>query len=314
MNLKKEKNMSVEPKDLDLNEEDVSDHEERFAIVNGKAVYDNPKSKGEKDKPNHIWARTPQLARIKAIKQGLIKEDASDVDALFSDENLSEDFKTNAKAIFEAAVLAKVDEQKAELQEAFEKQLEEQAEEFAASLVEKVDDYLNYVVSEWMESNEVAISNTLKASIAEDFMVGLKNLFSENYIEISDEQVDIVEQLSTKVDEIQLELDSAISANAELKEELNQHKKNVLIQSVSEGLSEVQSEKLKSLAENIEYVSDEDYKEKLVLTKKKYFSASTQTSDDVKESLDSDASTTLSESVSPMMAHYVESISRTLKK
>lgn len=250
-------------------------------------------------------------------EEGVVEEkkiDTSDVDSLFSNESLSEEFKDNAKAIFEAAVLAKVEEEKAQLQENFEKQLEEQAQEFAAGLVEKLDEYLNYVVLEWMEKNEVVIANKMKAEIAEDFMTGLKNLFVENHIELPDEQINVVEELTSKIEQIQSELDNVISINAEISEELNQHKKDVLIKTVSEGLSEVQSEKLKSLAENIEFVSEEDYKEKLLLTKKKYFS-SDKSSEEIKESsLDSDASTTLEESFTPAMARYVESISRTLKK
>jgi len=242
------------------------------------------------------------------------KIDVSDVDALFADENLSEEFKTNAKSIFEAAVLAKVDEQKEKLQEEFDLKLEEQTEEFAAGLVEKLDEYLNYVVSEWLETNQVSIQHNLKTEIAEGFMNGLKNLFIENYIDLPDEKVDAVEQLTVKLDEIQAELNKAISTNAELTEELNVHKMNDLIETVSEGLSEIQTEKLKSLAENIEFISEEDYKQKLILTKKKYFEQ-TKSEEKVEESsLDSDASTTLDESVSPAMAHYVQSISRTLKK
>jgi hypothetical protein len=252
-------------------------------------------------------------AKIK--EEGLVekKVDVSDVDTLFSNENLSEEFKTNAKAIFEAAVLAKVEEQKNELQEQFEKQLEEQTEEFAAGLVEKLDDYLNYVVSEWMENNQVAIQKSLKTEIAEDFMVGLKNLFVENHIDIPEEKIDFVEELTVKLDEIQSELDKAITTNSELTEQLNAHKKSALIKTVSEGLSEIQSEKLRSLAENIEFVSEEDYKQKLLLTKKKYFEQ-VKSEEKVETSLDSDASTMLDESVSPSMAHYVQSISRTLKK
>jgi hypothetical protein len=242
------------------------------------------------------------------------KIDVSDVDTLFADENLSEEFKTTAKSIFEAAVLAKVEEQTAGLQEEFEKKLEEQTEDFAVGLVEKLDDYLTYVVSEWLESNKVEIQHTLKSEIAEDFMTGLKNLFIENYIDLPEEKVDVVEQLSAKIDLIQAELDSAVSANAELTEELNAHKMSDLIYTVSEGLSEIQAEKLKSLAENIEFVSEEDYKQKLLLTKKKYFEQ-TKSEEKVEDtSIDSDASTTLDESVSPAMAHYVQSISRTLKK
>lgn len=238
-----------------------------------------------------------------------------DVEALFSGEELSEEFKTQAKAIFEAAVLAKVEEAKAELQEQVEEAIKEQTEQFAETLVTKVDEYLEYVVAEWMEENKVAVESGLKAQLAEDFMVGLKNLFTEHYVDIPEESVEVVESLAEKVQSLEKELDTAISTNSSLSEELNAYKKEIIIAEASEDLSEVQSAKLKSLAENIEYVSEEDYVQKILLTKKKYFVESKESEDSVSvktQSLDSEES--LDESFSPVMSHYVQSISRNVKK
>lgn len=237
-----------------------------------------------------------------------------DVDALFSGEELSEEFKTQAKAIFEAAVLAKVEEAKAELQEQVEAQIEEQTQAFAESLVAKVDEYLEYVVSEWMEENKVAVESGLKAQFAEDFMVGLKNLFTEHYVDLPEESTDVVEQLAQKVATLEEELDKAVSTNSSLSEELNAYRKEIIIAESAEGLSEVQAAKLKSLAENIEFVSEEDYTQKILLTKKKYFE-SKESEDSVSaktQSLDSEES--LDESFTPVMSHYVQSISRIVKK
>lgn len=238
-----------------------------------------------------------------------------DVEALFSGEELSEEFKTQAKAIFEAAVLAKVEEAKAELQEQVEESIKEQTDKFAETLVTKVDEYLEYVVAEWMEENKVAVESGLKAQLAEDFMVGLKNLFTEHYVDIPEESVEVVESLAEKVQSLEKELDTAISTNSSLSEELNAYKKEIIIAEASEDLSEVQSAKLKSLAENIEYVSEEDYVQKILLTKKKYFVESKESEDSVSvktQSLDSEES--LDESFSPVMSHYVQSISRNVKK
>lgn len=243
------------------------------------------------------------------------KVETSDVDALFSGEGLSEEFKNNAKAIFEAAVLAKVEEQKTELEEQYSAKLAEETQAFATNLVDKIDEYLEYVVSEYMEENKIAIEKGIKAELAEDFMLGLKNLFTEHYIDIPEEKVDVMSEFADKVEKLQEELDKIIGEKKSLSSELNELKKDKIVGEVSEGLSEVQTEKLKSLAEGIEFVSEEDYKEKLNLTKKKYFVESSDTKEPVKknESLDSDAST-LDESYSPTMNHYVQNISKFVKR
>jgi len=235
-----------------------------------------------------------------------------DVASLFSGEELSEEFKEKAKSIFEAAIQVKIDEKTKELEEQFQTQLEEQAKTFAESLVTKVDEYLEYVVDTWMEENKLAIERNVKAEVAEDFMVGLKNLFMEHYIDIPDEKVDVVEGLAAKVEELQGELDSVISERSELVDQLNSYRKEQLAAEVSEGLSEVQCAKLKSLAEHIEYVSDEDYKSKLQLTKKKYFDSKEE--ETVSESKGLDSVENLDESFSPVMSRYVQNISRIVKK
>lgn len=237
-----------------------------------------------------------------------------DVDTLFSGEGLTEEFKTQAKAIFEAAVLAKVEEAKAELQEQVEQQVQEQTQAFTENLVTKVDEYLEYVVSEWMEENKVAIESGLKAQIAEDFMVGLKNLFTENYIDIPQEKEDIIEGMAEKVASLESEVDKLVSEQKTLAEELNGYKKEMIIAELAEGLSEVQVAKLKTLAENIEFVSEEDYIQKVSLTKKKYFETKDAEEPAAPQSTSLDSEESLDESFSPVMSRYVQSISRIVKK
>lgn len=239
------------------------------------------------------------------------KVDVTDVDSLFSGEDLSEEFKNSAKAIFEAAILAKVGEEKAKLEEEFATKLAEETEKINDNLVTKVDEYLEYVVGEWMEENKLAIEKGIRAEIAEDFMIGLKNLFTEHYIDIPEEKVDVVEELSNKVETLEKELDKVVTENSNLNGAISGYKKEQIIIQVSEGLSEVQTAKLKSLAENIEYVSEQDYKEKLELTKKKYFE---EDKNDAESTSVSDETSSLDESYSPVMARYVQGISRTLKK
>jgi len=237
-----------------------------------------------------------------------------DVDALFSDEGLTEEFKTQAKAIFEAAILSKVEEEKAALEEQMAQKLEEQSQEFAESLVTKVDEYLEYVVSEWMEENKVAIESGLKAQVAEDFMIGLKNLFTENYVDIPDDAVDVVEGMAEKVTTLESEVDKLVKEQKDLTEELSFYKKEIIIAELSEELSEVQAAKLKSLAGNIEFVSEEDYKQKILLTKKKYFESKDAEETVTQQSTSLDSEESLDESFSPVMSRYIQSISRNLKK
>jgi len=243
-----------------------------------------------------------------------IKVDATeDINAIFSGENLSEEFKTNAKAIFEAAVVAKVNEQIEKLDTEYATKLEEETKAINENIVAKVDEYLDYVVSEWMEENKLAIESGIKSEIVEDFMTGLKNLFVEHYIDIPEEMVDMVEELASKVETLEGDLDKAVTENVNLNNEISGYKKATILAQVTEGLTEVQSAKLKSLAENIEFVSEEDYKEKLNLTKKKYFEES-KAIDVAPAKEQFEAEDTLEEEFSPVMSHYVKSISRTLRK
>ena len=243
--------------------------------------------------------------------------DASqDIDAIFSGEGLSEEFKSNAKAIFEAAVLAQVEEREQALQEAYSEKLEEEIATINENIVSKVDEYLEYVVNEWIEENQLSVDSGLRAEIAEDFMTGLKSLFAEHYIDVPDEKADIVEELVAKVEALETELDKSITESKQLSDAIDAYKKELIVDEISEGLTEVQAAKLRTLAEKIEFVSEEDYTEKVSLTKKKYFSEGKEIDVPTSSKEDQYASTeeSLDESYSPTMAHYVKSISRTLKK
>lgn len=235
-----------------------------------------------------------------------------DINAIFSGEGLSEDFKNNAKAIFEAAVLAQVEKQSKQLEEEYSQKLDEELASINENLVNKVDEYLEYVVSEWLEENKLAVESGIKAEIAEDFMIGLKNLFTEHYIDIPEDKVDLVEQFSTKVEELETELDKAIGENKSLSEEIKSYKKTQIIAEVSEGLTDVQIAKFESLSENVEFVSEEDYKAKLALTKKKYFQVNEEV-DTTKADLVSDEVGDTQE-YSPIMEKYVKNISKIVRK
>jgi len=276
-----------------------------------KAAIEKKKAKaGDSEESGETKPDDETKEKMMKEKKAKVKED---IDAIFSGESLSEEFKNNAKAIFEAAIFAKVEEATAVLEEEYATKLEAEVTSINENLVTKVDEYLEYVVTEWMEENKLAIEKGIKAELAEDFMIGLKNLFTEHYVDIPEEKVNVVEQFAEQVEVLESELDKAVTENANLNAQISVYKKEQVVSEVSEGLSEVQSAKLKSLAEGIEFVSEQDYKQKLLLTKKKYFDESTK--DTVKKAapMDDDVST-IEESFTPVMNHYVQNISRTLKK
>jgi hypothetical protein len=278
-----------------------------------KAYIDKKGKKGEKEKEDDAEDDDGEDKKEVKEKKAKMKED---IDAIFSGEELSEEFKTNAKAIFEAAVTSRVSEIETDLQEQFDTKLNEQVGEIVSGIVDKVDEYLEYVVAEWTEEHKVGIEKNLKAEVAEDFMVGLKNLFVENYIDIPEDKVDLVDEMAKKLQDAETDLDKKITENADLVAELNDYKKEQAVHTVTEGLSEIQIAKLKSLAENIEFISEQDYKNKLTLTKKKYFESKETEKTAVSESkkdLDS-ADSELEESFTPIMEHYVKNISKIVKR
>ena len=211
------------------------------------------------------------VSEDKETKEVVAREEfnlESDVQALIEGEDLSDDFKEKAATIFEAAVFARVNDEIAtrvdKLDEQYKTELSEAIETNQKAMVEKVDDFMNYVVKEWMQENELAIEKGIRSEIVEDFMVGLKNLFVEHYIDIPDEKVDLV-------DDLEESLNTEIQKNIESSKELKEYKKMDVLYTVSEGMTEVDSEKMVKLAEGIEYVSEEEYAEKLQIIKDNYF-------------------------------------------
>lgn len=287
-------------------QKEIADLEEEKKYKKGMKEQDDEEEEEDDDEE--------EKKMMKEKKQKMKEEIDSEINSIFSGEELSEEFKNNAKAIFEAAVLAKVDEKAKALEEEYAQKLEEEIASVNENVVSKVDEYLEYVVAEWMEENKLAVESGIRAEIVENFMSGLKTLFKEHYIDIPEEKVNMLEELVAKVESLEGELDKAITENTSLSSEINKYKKSAILDEISEGLTEVQSEKLKSLSENIEFISEEDYKEKVSLTKKKYFENVKEEKVTAKADQFATTEESIEESFSPVMAHYVKSISRTLKK
>ena len=214
-----------------------------------------------------------------------------DVNALLGGEELSEDFKEKAKTIFEAAINAKVSEIKAKLEEEKGAAIEEAVAEHRKELTERTDSYLEYVAEEWLKENQLSVEHGLKTEMTESFLSGMKSLFEDHYVSIPDEKYDVVSTMVEKLDEMENKLNEQIEANVALNKRLSESASDVILADVSEGLAATQKEKLASLAEGVEFESEESYKEKLASLRESYFSdkkAAPQTSgaDTLMESAD----------------------------
>jgi hypothetical protein len=203
-----------------------------------------------------------------------------DVASLFADDSsISEDFKAKAATIFEARVFDRVAQIQEQLEAEYAGQLEEAVNAIRDELTEKVDDYLNYVVEQWMEENEIAIESGLRSEITEDFIAGLRNLFAENYINVPEDKVELVDELASKVEELEVKLNEEIEANIQYKKQLTEAIKVQLVNEVCEGLTATQVEKIKSLAESVEFSTEEEFVEKLETIRENYFPSGVKKAD-----------------------------------
>ena len=240
---------------------------------------------------------------------------SDDVNALLEGENLSEDFKNKATTIFEAAVSSRIEAIAESVEEQLTEQFEEAIEQVKNELSEKVDAYLNYMVEQWIEENQLAVDNGLKSEIVEDFIGGLHNLFKEHYIEIPEDKVDVVEELTIKVEELESELNESINIAVSMKQELNEHQKNEAIYAACEGLTQTQVEKLKALAESVDFTTGEEFNNKIETLKESYFRADVKVADGslLNEGVEiEEEKKTVSQD--PMIAQYAKTISQTLVK
>lgn len=195
-----------------------------------------------------------------------------DIAALFADdETISEEFKSKVSTIFEARVQDRISQLEEETEARYAGMLEEAVESIKQDLTEKVDDYLSYIVEQWMEENQIAIESGLRAEMTEDFIAGLRNLFAENYIDVPAEKVDLVEELAAKVEELEGKLNEEIDRGVSYAKALVESRKSELTREVCEGLTATQVEKIKSLAESVEFSTEDEYKEKLETIRENYF-------------------------------------------
>jgi hypothetical protein len=214
-------------------------------------------------------------------KEEMKKKMKEDIDALFADDStISEDFKSKVSTIFEARVNDRISQIQEEIESKYADMLEEAITSVRNDLTEKVDDYLSYVVEQWMADNEIAIESGLRSELTDDFIAGLRNLFAEHYIDVPAEKVDLVDELAGQVEELEAKLNEEIERGVEFKKALVESRKNEVTREVCEGLTSTQVEKIKSLAESVEFSTEDEYKLKLETIRENYFPSGIKKADE----------------------------------
>ena len=246
-------------------------------------------------------------------------EDSIDVEedltALLEGEELSEEFQNKARTIFEAAIKTKISEVKSELQEQYEKTIVEEVASVKAELAERVDAYLEYVSDEWMSENKLAVEAGLKTEMTDSFLTGMKSLFEDHYVTIPEDKYDVLNSMVEKLDEMEGKLNEQINKNVALNKRLAESTSDVILADVSEGLAVTQKDKLATLAENVEFDGEDNYREKLVTLRNSYFPANPGTPKQQTENLSEGAETGHQEpAVTGTMESYLKAISRSVKK
>ena len=247
------------------------------------------------------------VAEEETVEETVEIDVEDDVNALLGGEELSEEFRAKAKTIFEAAINSKVSAIREEIVREHEEKLSEEVEEIKVELQERVDSYLEYVADEWFVENQLAVENGLKADMTESFLEGMKGLFEEHYVQIPEEKYDVLKSMVEKLDDMETKLNEQIEKNIALNKGLAEATADGILESVSEGLAATQKEKLASLAESVEFESDEEYREKLETLKESYFphkSATTSKTETLSEGVAS-----APEDISGSMAQYVKTLS-----
>jgi hypothetical protein len=323
----------VQDQDVELDEEIEEAHDPKNAEAQSLAANDKAeaagktatKRKGDKSNSERADTFTPgdpdkhQKGSMKAAPNGApMKAESVEIDGDFSEDlnalveseaTLSDEFKAKTAVIFEAAVKSKLAEEINRLEAEYQQQLDEELTATKEDLVEKVDSYLNYVVETWVEENKLAIQSGLRTEIAEGFMGKLKDLFTESYIEVPESKVDLVDELATANEELEEQFNDAVAKGMKLAEGLEGYKREAIIREASRDLAETQVEKLKSLAESIDFESEESFTAKVETLKESYFSKKTKESI-VEESDEGEAETA---EISDSMAQYVQALRKTTK-
>ena len=283
-----------------------------------KEVAEKDKEKEVKEVADKDDEKKKEVSEVadkeKEVKKETAKDKVKDMDmkedvaALTEGEDLSEEFKAKAATIFEASIKAKLVEEIENLESEYETKVNEKVEETKSEIVEKVDAYLNYVVEEWMKENELAIEKGLRAEITEDFIGGLKSLFESHYINVPQEKYDVIEAQTAEIEKLKEEVNSTIEKNVELNQAIGQHVRTDIINDVTSDLAETETEKLKGLAEGIEYKDAESFRTSVETLKNSYYPKAKASDTESNEVAENNAG-----SMNESMAAYTAAISKSKK-
>jgi DNA-binding FadR family transcriptional regulator len=257
-------------------------------------------------------AHSDPMAALPSMKE--------DLAVLFGeDSNLSEDFRTKTETLFEAAVATRVGIELSSIQEDFDNRLEEEVVALKEEMEENIDAYLNYAVAQWMEDNKLAVESNIRTEVAESFLAGLKDLFTEHYIEIPEDDIPVVESMAAKIAELEEALNEQTEKNIELHQTIAEAEVNEAVAEMSEGMTEVQKDKFVKLVESTSYTSAEEFRKKASVIKETYFSNKSEgryAKQDqlLSESVDEPEATNSARNLDPDMQVYVSSLSRSIKK
>ena len=290
----------------------------RNNVKSQKDAEENATSK----KPNVTTAKAsaPEASHLKPSDKGTevdyISRMKEDVDALMAGEELSEEFRQKAETIFEAAVMTRVTEEVARIEEEFEAKLAEEVAKNVEGLVEQVDGYLGYIAEQWIAQNEIALERGMKSEILESFVDGMKNLFQEHYIEVPEERYDVLGEMEEAIAELESKLNEQVAANIEMSKVIAEQHRSEIVKTVSEGLSDTESEKFMSLVEELSYEDAGSFETKVKTIRENYFTTKATTGIN---SVVTDAPVeTLTEEVKPKatdpaMSAYLSALNKSLK-
>ena len=321
--LDKKNDKSEEKEDEKKDVKEVADKEKEMMKASKdkeevKEVADKDKEKDVKEVADKEDEKKKEVSEVadkeKEVKKETAKDKVKDMDmkedvaALTEGEDLSEEFKAKAATIFEASIKAKLVEEIENLESEYETKVNEKVEETKSEIVEKVDAYLNYVVEEWMKENELAIEKGLRAEITEDFIGGLKSLFESHYINVPQEKYDVIEAQTAEIEKLKEEVNSTIEKNVELNQAIGQHVRTDIINDVTSDLAETETEKLKGLAEGIEYKDADSFRKSVETLKNSYYPKAKASDTESNEVAENNAG-----SMNESMAAYTAAISKSKK-
>ena len=289
--------------------------------VEGEVVAEEP-TKEEEVVSEEETSTEEVVAEEETTEEEVVAEDAveekidveEDINALIAGEELSEEFQSKARTIFEAAIKSKIGELKEQLQGQYEQSLTEEVATVKKELTERVDSYLEYVAEEWVSENQLAIEHGLKTEMTESFLNGMKGLFEDHYVSIPEEKYDVIENMVDKLDEMEGKLNEQIEKNVALNRRLAESTADGIFAEVTEGLADTQKDKLAGLVENVEFESEADYREKLVTLKKSYFPENAGSQRDKSENLSEEANQPSYQQISGSMEAYLSTLNRVAKK